>query len=378
MGMTDLHRAGIAVLAGACCLAFGSAASAEEAEPVHLTYDVPAQCLGESAFLDQVAGNGGRLVQVSDDLPARSFLVQIGGTDPLSGRLVVRQADGTEATREVRDRDCDVVVQALALLVAMTLKPPQSARPDLTPPTPPPEDESQEEPLPPVPGLAAGPFPMEPSTSEDEATQLWVLRPHRWRVDLSAEGSVSTVALSSPDPGFAAYVELLDSSPSLFAPSIRLGAEISANQPNELANSVVRRFVGRLDACALRGELPVLGYDEAFTLEPCLRIDVGRLGVQYWLPSSGPSASQVAVTEQVQTARLWLAPAGLLRLRWTSRAVFVEVEGGVTVPLVRERFTGYGLDFTVPAIGATAGLGLGISVLDFRVSSGMNRTQAAR
>lgn len=376
METTLLRRAGIAALAGLLGLVLGRRASAEEAEPVHLRYDAPAQCPSESALLDLVAGNGGRLVQVSDDLPARSFLLQIGGTDPVFGRLIVRQAEGTEATREIRDRDCDVVVQALALLVAMMLRPPPSTQLDLTPPTPPPEPESEEEPLPPVPGLAAGPFAIEPSRSEFDDLRPSVPRPHGWRIDVSGEGTLNTLAISSPDPGFAAYVELLDETPGVFAPSIRLGAEISVDQPNALANSVVRRFVGRLDACPLRGALSVAWSDQAFTLEPCVRIDVGRLGVQAWSPSS--VSGLLPETEQVESSRLWVAPASLLRLRWTSPAVFVEVEGGVTVPLTRERFTGYGLDFTVPPIGATAGLGFGVYVLDWPVRAPMNRTQAQR
>jgi hypothetical protein len=111
--------------------------------------------------------------------------------------------------------------------------------------------------------------------------------------------------------------------------------------------------------------LSVAWSDQAFTLEPCVRIDVGRLGVQAWNPSSNSGPGLMVETEQIESARLWLAPAGLLRLRWTSSAVFVEIEGGVTVPLARDRFTGYGLDFTVPPVGATAGLGFGVYVLNF-------------
>jgi hypothetical protein len=283
--------------------------------------------------------------------------------------------------REIRDGDCDVLASALALLVAMSLKPPPPTPPD--PPLPslpsPPAPES-DEPLPPVPGLAAGPFPpSEPGSSEYDDPRPSVPRPHGWRIDVSGEGTLSTGAIPSVDPGFAAYLELLDEKPSLFAPSIRLGAEVGENQMNDIRNSVVSRIVGRLDACSFRGMLSQPWSDQAFTLEPCLRIDVGRLGVQSWPVSSTPTPDGSPVLTQVETSRLWVAPAGLVRLRWTTPGIFVEIEGGVTVPLTREHFSGYALDFTVPPIGATTGVGFGIYVLDTEPArTSKARTQAGR
>jgi hypothetical protein len=163
---------------------------------------------------------------------------------------------------------------------------------------------------------------------------------------------VSTGAVPSLDPGFAAYLELLDEIPSFFAPSIRLGVEISAKQGFAAADDV-SRLVARLDACSFRAVASRPWSDDALTLEPCARIDVGRLDVHGWATGMALNAEQ-----------LWVAPAALLRLRWTSPGVFVELEGGALFPLTRDHFfSGDGSGFAVPPIGATTGLGFGVYVL---------------
>jgi hypothetical protein len=234
-----------------------------------------------------------------------------------------------------------------------------SLKPVLTQPEPPAPEQptpSQPEPevegpLPPVPGLAAGPLLFEPTRSEYDDPRPSVRRPRGWRFDFSGEGTVSTGAVPSLDPGFAAYLELLDEIPSFFAPSIRLGVEISAKQSFAAADNV-SRLVARLDACSFRAVASRPWSDDALTLEPCARIDVGRLDVQGW-----------ATGMELKAERLWVAPAALLRLRWTSPGVFVELEGGALFPLIRGHFSGDGSDFAVPPMGATTGLGFGVYAL---------------
>jgi hypothetical protein len=350
MVSSGISPAGIGAVAAACCLSFAARAAAEEAEPVHLTYDAPARCPSEAALLETISRDGGRLVQVPDEQPARSFLLHIAGTDPIVGRLLIRHRDGREAAREVDDIDCDVVMRALAVLVALSLKPvstpPEPPAPEN--PTPSPPEPEVEGPLPAVPGLAAGPLPIEPGSSEYDDPRPSVRRPRGWRFDFSGEGTVSTGAAASLDPGFAAYLELLDEIPSFFAPSIRLGAEISAKQSFAAVDNV-SRLVARLDACSFRAVASRPWSDDALTLEPCARIDVGRLDVKGW-----------ATGMELNAEQLWVAPAALLRLRWTSPGVFVELEGGALFPLTRNPFSGDGSSFAVPPIGATSGLGFGV------------------
>jgi hypothetical protein len=88
---STLRRSAIAAFVGIDGLLIAPHASAEDdAEPVHLTYHAPAQCPDESALLEMVSRDGGRLVRVPDETPARSFVLRIEGGDLLRGRLLVR------------------------------------------------------------------------------------------------------------------------------------------------------------------------------------------------------------------------------------------------------------------------------------------------
>ena len=353
------HRATIAALVGAGWAVCAARASADDAQPVPVAYDAPAQCPSAGDFLDMVAADGGRLVRALDAQPARSFALHVGGAGPFAGRLVVRDADGTEATREVNGARCDDVVRSLAVLVALLLQPPSSTPSAAeAPASSPPEPEAV--PSPPVAGIAASipEVTVSPGGSAPDDEAPAAVRPlEGWRLDVSGGATLNTGAAPSLDPGLAAYVELLDEAPSFLAPSIRLGAAIDADQ--SLPSSVtVRRMVGRLDACSLRAVLTRPWSDDAFTLQSCVRVDVGRLDVEESQPWAATHAR-----------RLWVAPAMLLRLRWTSPRYFVEIEGGASFPLLRERFSvgaplfGTSADFEVPGVALATGLGFGAFIL---------------
>jgi hypothetical protein len=364
MGSIAVQRARIAALVGIACALCAPRAAAEDAEPIHLAYDAPAGCASEAAFLDIVGRDGGQFVLAPATQPARSLRLHLEGEGPFRGTLVVRETDGTEATREMTGARCDDVVRSLAVLVALSLEPvpphvvptpetppvsPTASEPEVPPPAP----TGPVEPLPAVPGLAAaipGTESREPSGSSDDGP-VSVRPPQGWRVDVSGETTLSTGAVPSLDLGLAAYVELLDETPSFLTPSIRVGVDLSKNQGDEFFTTV-RRLVGRLDVCSFRLVLSRPWSDDAFTLQPCARLDVGRTDVEAF-----------DTWAEVDAARLWVAPAALLRLRWTSPRIFVELEGGVAVPLVREHFMTPESDFEVPPIALTTGLGFGVFLL---------------
>jgi hypothetical protein len=369
MGSSGIPRTAVACLVGGWQAIAAPVASAEGALPVHLTYEAPASCPSEPDFMDMIAQAGGRLVQVPEAQSVRSFVVQITGTSPgtsqvpatFQARLIVREGNGTESVRELNDPRCDAVLRAAAVVVALSLDAPLT----LTP-APPPIDSAEPpaeslEPLPPVPGIAAGIPPEEPLTEvyvrsdDDDAPAAPPAHP-RWRFDVSGEGLLGTGAKPVMNSGFAAYVELLRDTPSAFAPAIRVGFQRDTDQGwSDL--SFVRRTVGRIDACPLRGVVMRPWSTDAFTLQLCARVDIGKMDVMTWAQGS-----------ELDEQQLWLATAGLLRLRWTSPLVFVEVEGGPVVPLVRPVFT-FGKDpddprnFETPSVAGTAGAGVGVFFL---------------
>jgi hypothetical protein len=357
-------------LLGAWSLTWAGAAAAQDAEPIHLTYDVPAGCPSRDDFLDMIAKDGGRVVVAPDERTARSFAVHVEGSDTVVGRLSVRDEDGNQATREIAIARCDDVVRSLAVLVALAAEPSRAnddapapaATDDAPPPGPTPE--------PPVPSLGAASAPEEAAPprieSDDGASSM--LRPRKWRFGFSGAVTIDKGVGSEADPGAAMYFEAVDDTPSFFGPAMRFGVVVPWGQGTGSGISggtVFQRVSGRVDACPWHVVLQRPWADDAFTLTACARLDVGQLkAAAYGDPGSG--------TASIVVDRPWVAPAALLRLRWTTPRIFFEAELGVSVPLVRENFGGVD-DLTgnfssnneneVPATAATGSFGFGWFVL---------------
>jgi len=349
-------RTRVAALVAACCALSATRASADDAEPVRLDYDAPDGCPRAADFLDLVARDGGRLVQVDDLEAARSLRVHVEGAGPYRGELTSRDSSGNETAREVEAPRCEDVVRSLAVLVALLAEPGTRSPPPVIAAQFPPAPTDPRSPQPAA--LAPTPWPeMLRSSDSDVIAPVALRSPRRWRLDVSGGFTVNTGAIPSLNPGLAAYVEVLDEAPSWLAPSIRVGAQVDENQGGS-PFLTVRRMVGRLDACLFQAELSRPWSDDAFTLQPCGRVEVGRLDVEL---------SDFRTDSHAR--RPWVAQAALLRLRWTSPRYFLELEGGASFPLVRERFSfGPGvytpsLDFTVAPVAATTGLGFGIFLL---------------
>jgi hypothetical protein len=194
--------------------------------------------------------------------------------------------------------------------------------------------------------------------SSDESPVKSRTRHHAWRFDVSGAGVIGTGAKPAMNPGFAAYLELLEETPELFAPSIRAGFQADMDQGSADIGAV-RRTVGRIDACPFRAVVAQPWSTDAFTIQACARVEIGKIDVTSW-----------ALGTEYEVQQLWLATAGLVRLRWMSKSLFVELEGGAVVPLVRARFA-FGSaeypndprDFEVPPMAGTMGLGFGVFFL---------------
>lgn len=191
MRPTRARRAESLLLAGAAGVLF-SAPAAAETDGAHFSYSAPAGCPDEVAFLDLVALDGGSLVRRDADEPARTLAVTVEGAETFSGRLVIREVDGTDAERRIEGERCEDVARALAVLVALALEVPPS------PPSPAAE-------LPPATGEFVWPAPEPPQDREArEAENAW--RP-RWRVAYSVGWTLSGGTGGGMLPGLATQVE---------------------------------------------------------------------------------------------------------------------------------------------------------------------------
>src|SRR5271170_628096 len=167
-----------------CAVAFHAVPSrAVEPEPVHFSYSAQPECPSEDEFLDAVARDGGLLDRVGSQLSARGFAVRLTTGERAVGRLVVTGIDGREAARTIEGERCEDVARSLAVLVALSLDPKPTSPPSLPPPRP------------------WG----EPSGPADRSHVDLEPPVERWRLGLSAEGTLSSGVSPTLLAGIALY-----------------------------------------------------------------------------------------------------------------------------------------------------------------------------
>jgi hypothetical protein len=136
--------------------------------------------------------------------------------------------------------------------------------------------------------------------------------------------------VSSLVPFGGAYVEIALEGAGVLSPSFRLGYMGAASGTIDLDATHAARFalhLARAEGCPVRlSFLPVLA------LVPCVTFDAGALlaGGQYRGAAPGQPQGPTAA---------WAAPGAAARLQWDVwRWVWVEVEGGLNVPLLRYNY----------------------------------------
>jgi hypothetical protein len=325
-----LVSSAIALLAGV--------ARAGEVEAIRFTYDAPVGCPTEAEFLEAVSRDGGHLARVLDDRGARAFAVAIESASPAVGRLTVRDAEGREAVRSIRGERCEDLAQSLAVLVALSLQPramtPAVVRPEVPP--------------------RAAPEPGEDARTVSETPR------ERWRLGVSTGPTLTGGASPGALLGLALSVEAQRDVPGVLAPAFRLGAELSVAQISGGSSSSATsgpvpvesfsRRIARFDACPLRWMAAPPWSRSTIGAQACARFDGGVLDVR----SSGfPGARSVT--------RAWAAAGAILRIRSVWSFVFLDVEGGMMVPVLRERFFVEPASevYEVPPVAGVVGLEIG-------------------
>jgi hypothetical protein len=192
----------------------------------------------------------------------------------------------------------------------------------------------------------APPAPAERSTTLDPL-------PPGWRVGLAGEGSLNS--LGSAGLGLAAYLEIIRDVPDGFAPALRLGFEVvqsTASASDSLSDSAaLTRRVGRLDACPLRTVAARPWSPSPIEAWACARFDAGVLNA---IALNQPNAHDVQ--------RPWMAVGGYAHIRWVVSRFFLDIEGGLSFPLVSTQL--YAGDpanvlYRVPFVTGSGGLALG-------------------
>lgn len=337
----------VRTIEGALCvgalLLVGHAARAAETESPHfrLAYDAPSGCPDRGAFLDAIRARTPRprLAATDDQEPAITLHVAIdSGDESTSGRLELREPDGTEETRSVTGRTCGEVMKALALVAAVMLDPEARMGPEPPVPSPP-------SPPPPTSSAAPPPKPRPPQPSSP--------RPRRrsaWRPAAGAEIGM----LGGVGPGVApmagAFFDVERASRALTS-TARLSLDVATTSSNLRGGSQTYEWLGAtLRICPAYVSLPV-----RLRVAPCAA-----------LQTAGHRGTPRNVRNATTNVDLWLAPALAGALEWeASPALSVELQGGVLFPLRRTRFflAPDSTIFEIPAAAGTVSLGVRIRFL---------------
>lgn len=294
---------------------------------VELRYVAPEACPDRAAFLRAVTSRArGRAVVEAPassagvagaaPSPARWEVVLARGPAGVVGRFGVGVPGGRQEVREVVERGCEEVVDALALVAAMTL---------VEAPEPGPEPEPG--PLVPTPSGAppsasdradAARAPDRAEGAEHRAIAPFVAVGGRGRL----LGGVSPAGVVG---GAAAYVEVGVLPRSVLAPSVRLGVLRTAETAVVASNGGRASFVltsGTFDACPARVRRTPL------EVAACARLEVGAL--------AGEGTRVVPARSETRT---WAALGALLEARVAvAGPLGVAVEGGASAPLARPTF----------------------------------------
>lgn len=286
----------------------------------------PADCPSRDALLAAVQARGGRTHAVSGDVRAPSYRITLSSGAPATGHLDAIEPDGTTWSRDLRGATCSEVADALALVLALDL--------DAAPAAPAPS------PLAPPPPLAldlappAAPHELPPASRSPSSH--WVLS--------GSLGVVATGILAGPEAFFEAAALPSGSRRGVYLVlDGRLGASQAWSYPAATAGGGhFSRTTALVDACPLR-----LAFDPV-SASLCARAEAGVLD------ASGST----------ETLRPWLAPGAMAVARWAvADRVFLQLEGGAVVPLVRDRFffeDPTSLAYAVPPVDARGSVAAGV------------------
>jgi len=336
--------AALAVASVAAATLTARRAGADDGFDARIEYHAPAPCLSDAALVAKVTERVPRFRRT--ETATRRFTLDVTATDGgFRGRLTTFDPLGARAEREVSAASCDDAVGALVLVLALAVDP--SAL--FVAPVAPSNDPSPPAPIvPDAPSVSAPSVATTPGSGAGERPPVAPAHdePAAWAV-----GGGAIVARGQADAALAGAALFVERGFAWgrFRPVFRAGVARTWSDTIEIAGSGAARFtwtVGSLDGC------PVELASGRWTLTPCVRVDAGVLA---------GSGSNIAHPRD--DAKAWLDAGAVLRGAWTfARPVFVGIEAGGLVPLLRPRFHFDAPEVTVStpaAVGAVAAVHVG-------------------
>jgi hypothetical protein len=336
--------------AGALLLASHLAHAGEAENPrFRLVFSAPPQCPDRAAFLAAIHARTPRPHLVEDDDGSAISLrvaIETAGDLSASGRLELREPDGTEETRSVTSRTCAEVTDALALVAAVMLDPEARMGPAPAPPAPTGTALPPPAPAPPAPPVPPSP-PQPPPAPRPAPLAPRATRWHLW-------GGAEVGALGGIGPAVAPmgglFVDVERNARGL-ASTARLGVDLATT------SSALRtgRHTYEWGGATLRICPAYLTLPSSLRFAPCAGFQVG------WHRGTTRDVRSPSTHSD-----LWLAPTLGGSLEWrASSSVSLELQGGALFPLRQSRFflAPSSTIFEVPAAAAMGSLGVRVRFL---------------
>ena len=327
-----------------------ASASADDEERVSLRYEASGACPSEAEFVSLVRVYTTNWKRVSAETVAnRTMRVVISeGASRTNGRLVVANARGVVAERDITGPSCVAVSHALAIMVAVAIDPQadiasadegraREGPPAATPSTKRPHESAARA----RPAPSSGRAPMHQSV--------------RVSLDVRAETTSAVVRGALLGIGASMKLELGDEVGPTWLRALKPNVGIGLRQSfaKELAlrggSTDFTWTAGNARLCPLR-----LAMARIAAVSPCGEINVGRL-----------SAAAEGFSDARSASTFWYDLGGSL---WgtvsVSNHVFVSSTLLVTAPMTRKPFalTSGAIISDPPAVGVLGGIGIGVTM----------------
>lgn len=297
-------------------------------EPISVAYDAPNGCPDSLAFFSELSARTGRARLARHGESARTLRVQIAKDDSnqFSGRFTIEETPAAISdAREVHAATCVELVEVLGFIAALSIDPTASSRPPGASPPRDPEaiapslsrERRERVEVPSAPPDAA------PIANAKEAVPEKPTAKPRFGVGTQIEAAAIADLVASGR--LFVDLELERVGAPVLTPSLRLALSRSLDVSREpsLGAATFRWTTASIEPCPLRFRAT-----DALALRTCAGFSAGTL-----------AAAGGGVDNARGRTRPWLALSTQLRLGWRlARVLELEVESGVTAPLVRESF----------------------------------------
>jgi hypothetical protein len=315
-----------------CVPSTGQELGSDARTAFRVEYVGPEGCSSANALTQKIAGRAPHARAASPSEEAVTFQVELETHAGVSGRLLMREADGRTTIREVHAANCREATAALTLIAAVLLDP-LGVVEDL-----PPREMPRLLPSAPTTRLRSPP-------AAPRAVAGW---------SFGAAAGIGFEGAATPTFALAESLEVnaLQRRGSGFEPMLALSLNRTSPEDVRVAagDSRFSWISARLAACPL-----ALVLLEPLSLRVCGLFDAGELHAS----ADSPQGARVQVMP-------WFALGAEIRLEWSLvRPLLLSLEGGVISPLSRGRFffepdDSRNTAFVVPAVGGVARFGFGL------------------